>query len=165
MSSGLHAALRLGFGVPTQIRPARPDDAPTIHRFICALAEYEREPDSVEVSVDTLRMQLAENPAPFECLLAHSEGKPVGFVLFFATYSTWRGKRGLWIEDLFVLPEHRGQGHGAALFDAVVALADARGAGRVEWSVLDWNQPAITFYEQRGASPMSEWTTYRLTRK
>ncbi len=148
----------------SNLRSATSEDAATLHRFICALAEYEREPDSVEVSVETLRSQLSESPAPFECLIAESEGKAVGFVLFFNHYSTWRGKRGLWIEDLFVMPEHRGAGHGAALFDAVVSLADARGAGRVEWSVLDWNQPAIDFYLQRGAKGMSDWTVFRLTR-
>jgi GNAT superfamily N-acetyltransferase len=157
-------ALGYAAAVPTNLRTATPADAAIVHRFISALAAYEREPDSVEVSIDTLRAQLAETPAPFECLIAENAGKPVGFVLFFNHYSTWRGKRGLWIEDLFVLPEHRGEGHGTALFDAVIALADERGAGRVEWSVLDWNQTAITFYEQRGAKGMTEWTTYRLTR-
>ena len=149
----------------TRLRTATPDDAAILFRFIYALAEYERAPECVEVTVDTLRRQLSESPAPFECLIAEHEGQPVGFVLFFAHYSTWRGKRGLWIEDLFVLPEYRGAGHGAALLDAVVALADARGAGRVEWSVLDWNQPAIDFYKQRGAEGLTEWTTFRLTRK
>ncbi len=157
--------VRYASPVSSTLRTATPDDAALVHRFICALAEYERSPESVEVSIETLRLQLAESPAPFECLIAEASDEPVGFVLFFNHYSTWRGKRGLWIEDLFVLPEQRGKGYGAALFDAVVALADERGAGRVEWSVLDWNQPAIDFYEQRGAKGMSEWTTYRLTRQ
>jgi len=150
--------------VPTTLRPAQPDDAALLLRFIRALAEYERAPDSVEVSVDTLRKQLSDPTPPFECLIAEASGEPVGFVLFFYHYSTWRGRRGLWIEDLFVLPEHRGAGHGAALFDAVLTIADERQAGRVEWSVLDWNQPAIDFYKQRGAEAMTEWTTFRLTR-
>jgi len=150
--------------VPTTLRPAQPTDAATLHRFICALAEYERAPDSVEVSVETLRAQLSDAAPPFECLIAENGSEAVGFVLFFYHYSTWRGRRGVWIEDLFVMPEHRGQGHGAALFDAVLRLADERGAGRVEWSVLDWNQPAIDFYKQRGAEALTEWTTYRLTR-
>lgn len=149
----------------TTLRRALPADAALLHRFISALAEYERSPESVEVSVSTLEAQLAEAKPPFECLIADSAETAVGFVLFFEHYSTWRGKRGLWIEDLFVLPEHRGAGHGAKLFDAVVALADERGAGRVEWAVLDWNQPAIDFYKQRGAEGLSEWTTFRLTRR
>lgn len=144
------------------IRFAEPPDAPTLHAFIRALAEYEREPDAVEVSAETLAEQLAAPRPPFECLLAEADGRPVGFALFFHNYSTWRGRPGLYLEDLFVPPEHRGRGVGTALLRALAGLAVERGCPRFEWSVLDWNRPAIEFYEKLGARPMGEWTVYRL---
>jgi GNAT superfamily N-acetyltransferase len=100
---------------------------------------------------------------PFECLLAESEGHAVGFALLFHTYSTWRGRRGIWLEDLFVLPERRRNGVGRALLDRVVALARERGCGRVEWSVLDWNEPAIEFYRSFGAQLLEEWRICRMS--
>ncbi|MEX1364944.1 MAG: GNAT family N-acetyltransferase [Nannocystaceae bacterium] len=153
--------------MPCRIRFATAADADTLHRFICQLAEYEREPDAVEVTPQTLREQLSQSRPPFECLLAErTEPAPtvaLGFALFFHNYSTWRGKPGLYLEDLFVPVEHRGDGVGAALLTALARLARQRGCARMEWSVLDWNAPAIGFYERLGARPMTGWSTYRLT--
>ncbi|MCA9655632.1 MAG: GNAT family N-acetyltransferase [Myxococcales bacterium] len=149
------------------MRFATPNDAETLHRFIVALAEYEREPDAVEVTPTQLRGQLGQERPPFECLLAEDpEGPPPiarGFALFFHNYSTWRGRPGLYLEDLFVPQEHRGVGVGGALLAALARLACERGCARMEWWVLDWNRPAIEVYERLGATAMSEWTTYRLT--
>ncbi len=147
---------------PRTLRFAEPRDAATILRFVRELAEYEREPDAVEATEETLAHQLAEAPPPFECLIAEADGAPVGMALFFHSYSTWRARRGIWLEDLYVTPSARGQGHGAALLRALARLAVERGCARLEWSVLDWNEPAIAFYRALGASPMSEWTTMRL---
>jgi len=144
------------------IRAARPEDAAVVHAFIRGLAEYEREPDAVEVTVEELADQLAASPPPFECVLAERGGEPLGFALFFANYSTWRGRAGIYLEDLFVPPEHRGAGVGRALLEHVARVAVERGCARLEWSVLDWNEPAIRFYERIGAAPLSEWTTWRL---
>lgn len=150
------------------IRFAGPADAGQIHRFICELAAYEREPDAVEVDPPTLAAQLAEDPPPFECLIAEDRAadgppRPLGFALFFHNYSTWRGRRGLYLEDLFVPPALRGRGVGKALLLRLGAIAVERGCGRMEWSVLDWNTPAHGFYRALGATPMDEWTTWRLT--
>lgn len=144
------------------IRTATTDDAATILRFIRELAVYEREPDAVEVTLETLREQLASPRPPFECVIAELAAEPVGFALFFANYSTWRGRAGLYLEDLYVTPEARGAGVGKALLRHLAALAVARGCVRMEWSVLDWNAPAIGFYDSIGAAPMSQWTVYRL---
>lgn len=145
-----------------RLRWAGPNDAPTILRFIRELAEYEREPDAVEATVEILEGQLSEDPPPFECLIAEHEGAPVGFALFFHTYSTWRARRGIWLEDLYVTPAARGLGIGRRLLERLAAIAVERGCGRLEWSVLDWNEPAIGFYRRLGAGPMDEWTTWRL---
>ena len=149
--------------MPPTIRPARPDDAETIHRFIFELATYEGAPEAVEVTPAELRAQLANATPPFECLLGELEGRPVGFAVFFPNYSTWRGRRGIYLEDLFVTERYRGRGVGTALLRAVARLARVRGCARVEWAVLDWNEPAIGFYRGIGAIPLSEWTVYRLT--
>lgn len=149
-----------------RIRRATPFDAPTIFEFICALANYEREPEAVVTSPAELERQLAMPAPPFECLLAErtiADTKALGFALFFQNYSTWLGKPGLYLEDLFVLPEHRGDGVGRALFTEGAKLAVARGCGRYEWAALNWNQPAIDFYRGFGAIPLEEWTTFRLT--
>jgi GNAT superfamily N-acetyltransferase len=146
-----------------RLRTATSADAPLLFRFICALAEYEREPDAVQTTPEVLAQQLEAPQPPFECLLCEEEGVAVGFALFFPNYSTWLGQPGIHIEDLFVVPEARGRGHGRALLQRVAELAVERGCGRVEWSVLDWNAPAIGFYEKLGAVPQSEWTTFRLT--
>ena len=146
------------------IRNATSEDAETLHAFIHGLAVYEREPDAVKVSPAELRAQMQEPNPPFECLLATAcEHGPVGFALFFHNYSTWKGKRGLHLEDLFVPPEHRGHGIGTALLTALAKIAVERDCARMEWSVLDWNEPAIGFYEKLGAGGMDEWTTFRLT--
>jgi GNAT superfamily N-acetyltransferase len=147
----------------TTIRTARPDDAPAVHRLIAALAEYERLPDAVESTPDVIRRQLADPRPPFECLLAEADGEVVGYALFFPTYSTCLGRQGLWLEDLFVLESHRHRGIGRALLMRVAQLAVARGCGRLEWSVLDWNEPALAFYQRLGAVPLDTWTMHRVT--
>lgn len=152
---------RLG-DVSASIRFATHDDAETVHRFICALAEYEREPDAVKVSADSLRAQLRSAAPPFECLLAEAGGEAVGFALFFANYSSWRGRPGIHLEDLFVPIEERGKGHGRALLRRLAQLTVERGGARLEWAVLDWNHSAVDFYARLGASGQAEWTTYRL---
>jgi len=146
----------------TRTRPARPDDAAAILTLIQALADYEREPDAVQVTEDVLRAQLSADRPPFECLLADADGEIVGFALFFHNYSTWRGKAGIYLEDLFVLPDRRGHGVGLALFRALAGIARERGCARLEFSVLDWNTPAQDFYTRIGARPLSDWTTWRL---
>jgi GNAT superfamily N-acetyltransferase len=146
-----------------EIRSAEAGDAAVLLQFICGLAEYEKQPQAVEVTQETLSMQLRETPAPFEALLAIDEGRPVGFAVFFHTYSTWRGKRGIWLEDLFVLPEERQHGVGRMLLARVAAIAVERGCARFEWSVLDWNRLAIDFYEALGAELLDEWRICRVS--
>ncbi len=145
------------------IRPATPDDAATVLSFIHALAVYEREPDAVETTEDTLGSQIGTSPPPFECVLAEEDGVARGFALFFHSYSTWRGKRGIYLEDLFVPEEHRGRGIGGALLRHVARVAVERDCARLEWSVLDWNEPALGFYRALGAVAMDEWTVHRVT--
>lgn len=145
-----------------QIRAATVDDADTIHHLISELARYEKEPAAVVCTVAGLRAQIAADPPPFECLVAEIGAEAVGFALFFHNYSTWRGARGLYLEDLYVPEERRRQGIGQALLGRVAAIAVERGCHRFEWSVLDWNTPAIDFYRGLGAEPMDGWTTFRL---
>ena len=154
---------RIAFAMPPTIRTAGPDDAPAVHRLIAALAAYEREPDAVKSTPEVIRKQLADPRPPFESLLAEDAGEVVGFALFFPTYSTWLGRQGLWLEDLFVLESHRHRGIGRALLTRVAQLAVARGCGRLEWSVLDWNEPALAFYRRLGAVPLDTWTIHRVT--
>jgi GNAT superfamily N-acetyltransferase len=146
------------------IRPARADigDARIIHRFVRELAAYEREPGAVEATPESLLADLEARPRPFECLLAEKEGEPAGFALYFFSYSTWKGRPGLYVEDLYVRPEIRGRGIGRALLAGLGRVARSRGCGRMEWSVLDWNEPAIRFYESLGAAPVRGWAVYRL---
>jgi GNAT superfamily N-acetyltransferase len=145
------------------IRPATPADVPVIGRLIRGLAEYERLTHTLTLNDDDLRAHLF-GPRPWaEVLLAEEDGAVVGFALFFPTYSTFAGRPGLYLEDLFVFPAHRGRGHGKALLTALARLAVERGCGRLEWSVLDWNEPAIKFYRAVGAVPLDEWTFYRLS--
>jgi GNAT superfamily N-acetyltransferase len=146
-----------------RIRFATALDAETILRLVRDLAEYEREPDAVELTVPVLRAQLESEAPPFQCLLAERDGVALGFALFFSSYSTWRGRPGIYLEDLFVTPAARGLGIGKALLRRLAVLAVERGCARVEWSVLDWNTPAIEFYRSLGATPMDTWTVYRLT--
>lgn len=145
------------------IRPAGPEDAETIHAFIVGLAVYERAPGAVEVTPAELRAQLASSSPPFECLLAFEGTRAVGFALFFTTYSTWRGRTGIHLEDLFVPEPDRRRGVGSALLGRLAGIAIERGCARLEWAVLDWNTPAIDFYRRLGAEAMDEWTTHRLT--
>jgi GNAT superfamily N-acetyltransferase len=162
------------------IRQAVPNDIPGILTFIRELAEYEREPTAaVATSADLLRDGFGPTPR-FHCLIAEwsepaptdasqlttcnlQPATPVGFALYFHNYSTWRGNAGIFLEDLFVRPVFRGRGIGKALIAAVAAIAVAEGCPRLEWTVLDWNTPAIDFYNSLGATPMSEWTTMRLS--
>ena len=145
------------------VRSATPDDVATVLRFIRALADYEREPDAVEATEPMLHAALF-GPAPAaEVLIAERAGTSIGFALFFHTFSTWTGRRGLWLEDLYVTPEARGSGAGAALLQALAAIAIDRECARLEWTVLDWNTPAIDFYRAKGALPQDEWTTQRVS--
>ena len=144
------------------LRPATAADAATLHRFIVELAVFEREPDAVEATPEGLAEQLASDDPPFEALIAEDDGVPVGFALFTRSYSTWRGRPGLWLEDLYVTPEARGRGIGRALLEALIGIARQRGHGRVEWSVLDWNVEAHAFYRTLGAAPVDGWTRWRL---
>ncbi|MFO0852743.1 MAG: GNAT family N-acetyltransferase [Gemmataceae bacterium] len=145
------------------IRPATPADVPTIARLIGALAEYEKLAHEVVLDEGRLRDHLF-GPRPYcECLVAEDAGMAVGFALFFHNYSTFLGKPGIYLEDLFVLPDARGNGHGKALLTALAKLAVERDCGRLEWAVLDWNEPAIGFYKSLGAVPMDEWTVNRVT--
>jgi GNAT superfamily N-acetyltransferase len=144
------------------IRPATPADIPTIRALIVALAVYEKEPDAVKASAADLHDALF-GPRPLaEAVLAESDGKAVGIALFFTSFSTWTGRGSLYLEDLFVLPEARGLGLGKALLVHLAGIAVARGYGRFEWSVLDWNEPAIGFYKGLGAVMQDEWTKMRV---
>ena len=144
------------------IRPATPDDVPQILAFIRELALYEREPDAVlATEADLLRDGFGPTPR-FRCLIAESENSPVGFALFFTSYSTWRGHHGIRLEDIYVPPGHRGQGIGKALLQAVARIAVAEGCPRLEWDVLAWNQPAIDFYHSQGAVKLEEWRIMRV---
>ena len=137
-------------------------DTPLILKFIRALAEYEKMLDLVVADEALLADQLfRKNNA--EVIFAVEDGVEVGFALFFHNFSTFLGRAGLYLEDLYVLPEHRGKGYGKALLQKLAAIAVERGCGRMEWWCLDWNQPSIDFYKSLGAEPMDEWTVYRLT--
>ena len=149
------------------IRPATPADVPQILAFIRDLATYEREPDAVHATeVDLLRDGFGPEKR-FDCLIAElkesGETIPAGFALYFHNYSTWRGHAGIHIEDLYVNPEHRGKGLGRALLTKVAAIAVAEGCSRLQWDVLEWNTPAIGFYEQMGAKMLMDWRTMRVT--
>ena len=144
------------------IRPATPDDVPIIAKLIRDLAEYERLLHRCVLKETDLRAHLFGSRKYAEVILAEDAGKVVGFALYFHNYSTFRGKPGICLEDLFVVPEARGKGHGKALLVARAKLAVARDCCRVEWSVLNWNTPSIEFYKALGAVPMDEWSVYRL---
>ncbi len=147
-----------------QIRPAGEQDVPVIFGFIRALAEYEKLAHEVVTNEAQLR-QMLFGPRPFaEVLIASTDTGAVGFALFFHTFSTFVGKPGLYLEDLFVNPEHRGKGYGKALMQHLAQLALERGCGRFEWSVLDWNTPSIEFYQRLGAQLMEDWTVCRMDR-
>lgn len=144
------------------IRPATPEDAALILRFIRELAEFEREPDAVKATEESLKHALfGERSA--EAVIAEQEGKPMGFALFFHNFSTWTGRKGLYLEDLYVTPEARGSGVGTALLRHLAGIALDRDCGRFEWAVLDWNTPAIDFYTAVGADSLDEWRIRRVT--
>lgn len=145
------------------IRLATSADVPVIAQLIRALAEYEKLAHAVVLQEADLREHLFGARPYAEVLIAEDAGAVVGFALFFHNYSTFRAKPGLYLEDLFVIPEARGKGHGKALLRALAELAVERDCSRVEWSVLNWNEPSIQFYKSLGANPMDEWTVYRLT--
>jgi GNAT superfamily N-acetyltransferase len=145
------------------IRVATEADIPEILRFIKELAEYERLSHEVYATEETLRESLFGERRVAEVLIGHQEGEPVGFALFFHNFSTFLGKPGIYLEDLYVRPEFRGMGFGRTLLAHLAKLAGERDCGRLEWWVLDFNEPAIRFYETLGALPMDEWTVYRLT--
>lgn len=145
-----------------RVRPAAPDDGPVLLELVHELAVYEREPDAVEATEQLLREALF-GPAPVaSCHVAVVEGEVVGFALWYVTFSTWKGRPGLWLEDLFVRPAARGSGLGKALLQELAAVCVERGYPRFEWWVLDWNDPAIGFYRSLGAVPQEEWTTFRV---
>lgn len=145
------------------IRPATSDDAGTILNFIRALAAYEREPDAVQATeADLLHHGFGQNPY-YACLIAEWDGIPAGFALYFFDYSTWLGKPGLYLEDIFVHPEFRGRGIGKALLQRLAAVALEKGCARMKWEVLDWNTPAIEFYSAMGAELQKEWLNVRLS--
>ena len=144
------------------IRPAAPGDEELILSFIRALADYEHMSDQVVATPELLREWIFEKKKA-EVVFAEAEGRAVGFALFFHNFSTFLGRAGIYLEDLFVLPEHRGKGCGGALLRRLARITKERGCGRPEWSCLDWNRPSIQFYLSLGARPMEDWTTYRLT--
>jgi GNAT superfamily N-acetyltransferase len=145
------------------IRHATPADVPVILAMIGELAAYERAPEAARATEPQLKEALfGDQPAAF-ALIAEADGAPVGFALWFRNFSTWTGTHGIYLEDLYVRPEARGDGHGKALLAALAELCVARGYERFEWSVLDWNEPSIGFYRSIGAQPMDEWTVFRLT--
>jgi GNAT superfamily N-acetyltransferase len=145
------------------IRAARPDDVPVIHELVRELAEYEKLTHIVTTDETSLRAHLFSEPRYAEAVLVCEEAGCVGFALFFHSYSTFLGRPGLYLEDLFVRPAFRGRGYGKALMVYLAKLAVERGCGRFEWSVLDWNQPSIDFYRTLGAQPMGEWIIQRVT--
>jgi GNAT superfamily N-acetyltransferase len=151
--------------VSIQLRTATPADAPTLFRLIQALAEYEKLSHDVVGSAEALQIHLTGDRPYANAILAETAdtGKAVGFVLFFYNYSTFLTKPGIYLEDIFVLPEYRGNGIGKALLTHLAERAVAEGCGRLEWSVLDWNAPAIGFYERMGAAVLPEWRICRLT--
>jgi len=148
-----------------EIRTTTEADVPVILSLIRELAEYERAPDAAIATEAGLREVLFGSKPCAEVLLALEKAEPVGFAVYFHNFSTWLGRPGLYLEDLFVRPDVRGKGYGRALLERLARIAQERGCGRMEWAVLDWNEPAIQFYKKLGAEPMGEWTVFRLTRE
>ncbi len=146
-----------------QIRAATRADVPVIALLIRGLARFEKLEHEVVMTEDLLATALFGDRRYAEVALAEAEGRPVGFALFFHSFSTFLGRPGIYLEDLFVVPEERGSGIGRSLLEHLARLAVDRGCGRLEWAVLDWNRDAIAFYERLGAKPLSDWTVYRLT--
>jgi GNAT superfamily N-acetyltransferase len=148
-----------------EIRTATEADVSIILGLIRELADYERAPEAVVTTEAGLREVLFGPKPSAEVLLALEGGEPVGFAVYFYNFSTWLGRPGLYLEDLFVRPAVRGRGYGRALLERLARIAQDRGCGRMEWAVLDWNDPAIQFYKKLGAEPMTEWTVFRLTQE
>ena len=151
--------------MPLNIRIASESDLPLILQFIKDLAEYERLAHEVVATEDILRTTLFGQPRVAEVLIGEADGKPAGFALFFHNFSTFLGRPGIYLEDLFVKPDFRGRGYGKALLSRLAQIAHERKCGRLEWAVLNWNTPAIDFYKSLGAVPMDQWTVYRVTGK
>jgi GNAT superfamily N-acetyltransferase len=147
----------------TRILPARPQDCETIHALVRALAEYERLAHVATGSAEALRAELFCERPVVEAALAWESDRAVGFALWYQTFSTFLARRGLWLEDLYVVPQARGRGHGKALLRHCARLAVARGCARLEWSVLDWNRPSIEFYKAAGAAVLADWRICRMT--
>lgn len=145
-----------------KIRKATIDDSSLILTFVKELATYEKSQDSVLASVDDIKKNLFDKNTTTEAVICLSDDKPIGFAVYFLNFSTWLGKSGLYLEDLYVSPEFRGCGAGKKLLKYLAQLAVENDCGRFEWSVLDWNEPAINFYESIGAKPLSEWVGYRM---
>nr|WP_218170780.1 GNAT family N-acetyltransferase [Pseudomonas gingeri] len=148
--------------VELHIRPARPSDAPQILAFITELADYERARQEVTATVQDIERTLFVEGAAAHALICSRGDQPIGFALYFFSYSTWLGRNGLYLEDLYISPEHRGVGAGKLLLQFLAREACNTGCGRFEWSVLDWNEPAIQFYQSIGAKPQPEWVRYRM---
>ena len=148
-----------------KIKKATIEDSEIIYNFICQLAEYEKLTDDVTTTPDSLGETLFGPNSNVETLIGYVDEKPVAFALYFYNFSTFKGKRGLYLEDIFVIPEMRGNGVGKELLKRLAQIAKENNCARFEWSVLDWNEPAINFYKSLGAKPMDEWTVYRLTEK
>lgn len=145
------------------IREAEPADTDLILRFIRELAVYEKAPDAVQASAQDIREALFSERATARGLICSVDGKEAGFAVYFYNFSTWLGRPGIYLEDVYVTPECRGAGAGTAILKYLARVAVARRCGRLEWSVLDWNMPAIRFYESLGAVALDEWIGYRLT--
>jgi len=148
--------------VTIEIRPAVASDAAQIHAFITELAVYERAAHEVIASAEDVARTLFAEGAPAKALMCLLDGKPIGYAVYFYSYSTWLGKNGIYLEDLYITPEQRGIGAGRDLLRHLAQEAVANGCGRLEWSVLDWNTPAIDFYKSIGALPQDEWVRYRM---
>lgn len=144
------------------IRPATPADAATILHLITELARYEKAEHEVKASVTDIERDLADDTSAAKALICTFNGEPIGYALYFFSYSTWLGQQCMYLEDLYVSSEHRGVGAGKAMLRHLARIAVERGCGRLEWSVLDWNEPAIRFYESIGARAQDEWVKYRL---
>ncbi len=149
--------------MPFTIRAATPDDAATILGFITELAVFEKAGHEVEATDETIRASIFGEASVTEAVILEADGKPAGFAVWFYNYSTWQAKNGLYLEDLYVSPDYRGAGAGKLLLKHLAQVAVEKGCGRFEWSVLDWNEPAIRVYDAIGAEPQTEWIRYRLS--
>jgi GNAT superfamily N-acetyltransferase len=148
--------------MPITIRKAIPADTPQIFQFICDLAKYEKAPNEVKCTPESLAASLFCDPSTAYALMIEDKGQPIGYAIYFYNYSTWLAAKGLYLEDLYVDPAHRGKGAGILLMKMLAKKARAQGCKRFEWSVLEWNTPSIEFYNAIGAQPQNEWLGYRL---